>query len=99
MAYFPALSLPHGERCALNFGGMPFRYPVSGYRSIQESPKKSLLQVGASVLEVLDVVACSDIVRDSLTTDEYFLMVDSLCAKLVPALLPRTLWRRSSPSC
>ena len=87
MAYFPALSLSHGERCALNFGGMPFRYPVSGYRPIQESPKKSLLQVGALVLEVLDVVACSDIVRDSLTTDEYFLMVDSLCAKLEPALL------------
>ncbi|KAG0626698.1 hypothetical protein M758_2G144800 [Ceratodon purpureus] len=37
--YYPAISLSHGERCELNFGGRPFRYPVEGFGAIQEAPR------------------------------------------------------------
>ncbi|XP_073388310.1 E3 ubiquitin-protein ligase RKP [Physcomitrium patens] len=36
--YYPAISLSYGERCELNFGGRPFRYPVEGFSSIQLPP-------------------------------------------------------------
>lgn len=37
--YYPAISLSHGERCELNFGGRPFRYPVEGFSAIQAPPR------------------------------------------------------------
>ncbi|XP_024400550.1 E3 ubiquitin-protein ligase RKP [Physcomitrium patens] len=36
--YYPAISLSHGERCELNFGGRPFMYPVEGFSPIQLPP-------------------------------------------------------------
>jgi len=36
--YFPAISLSHSERCELNFGGRPFKYPVQGFFPIQAPP-------------------------------------------------------------
>jgi Kip1 ubiquitination-promoting complex protein 1 len=36
--YFPAISLSHSERCELNFGGRPFKYPVDGFLPIQAPP-------------------------------------------------------------
>ncbi|KAJ7543067.1 hypothetical protein O6H91_09G024000 [Diphasiastrum complanatum] len=36
--YFPAISLSHGERCELNFGKTPFKYPVAGFLPIQKPP-------------------------------------------------------------
>uniref|UniRef100_A0A7I4BXX7 RING-type E3 ubiquitin transferase n=1 Tax=Physcomitrium patens TaxID=3218 RepID=A0A7I4BXX7_PHYPA len=36
--YYPAISLSLGERCELNFGGRPFKYPVEGFASIQLPP-------------------------------------------------------------
>jgi Kip1 ubiquitination-promoting complex protein 1 len=41
--YYPAISLSHGERCELNMGGRPFKYPVAGFSPIQEAPR---VQVG-----------------------------------------------------
>ncbi|GBG60376.1 hypothetical protein CBR_g4334 [Chara braunii] len=41
-AYFPAVSILHGERCELNFGGRPFRYPVEGFAPLQEPPLVAL---------------------------------------------------------
>ncbi|WCJ31794.1 E3 ubiquitin-protein ligase RKP [Euphorbia peplus] len=41
--YYPAISLSQGERCELNFGARPFRYPVGGFLPLQESPSVSLL--------------------------------------------------------
>lgn len=38
LGYFPAISLSHGERCHLNFGSHPFRYPVEGYQPLQSQP-------------------------------------------------------------
>eukprot|EP00898_Chlorokybus_atmophyticus_P004629 jgi/Chlat1/5167/Chrsp33S05151 len=37
-AYFPAVSLSHGERCHLNFGGRPLDYPVEGFLPLQDPP-------------------------------------------------------------
>lgn len=36
--YYPAISLSHGERCELNFGGRPFKYPIAGYAPVQAPP-------------------------------------------------------------
>lgn len=30
LAYFPAISLSHGERCEINFGARPMAFPVPG---------------------------------------------------------------------
>ncbi|PON50865.1 43kDa postsynaptic protein [Trema orientale] len=36
--YYPAISLSQGERCELNFGSRPFKYPVEGYLPLQSPP-------------------------------------------------------------
>lgn len=36
--YYPAISLSHSERCELNFGGRPFKYPVEGFSAMQPPP-------------------------------------------------------------
>lgn len=42
MAYFPAISLSFKESVAFNFGSRPFRYPVEGYRPLQDPPSADL---------------------------------------------------------
>ncbi|KAL5198175.1 hypothetical protein ABZP36_001687 [Zizania latifolia] len=37
--YYPAISLSEGERCHLNFGSHPFRYPVDGFDPIEAPPR------------------------------------------------------------
>ncbi|KAL3524719.1 hypothetical protein ACH5RR_013091 [Cinchona calisaya] len=39
LGYYPAISLSQGERCELNFGAYPFRYPVEGFFPIQSPPQ------------------------------------------------------------
>ncbi|GAV71431.1 SPRY domain-containing protein [Cephalotus follicularis] len=36
--YYPAISLSQGERCDLNFGARPFRYPIEGFFPLQAPP-------------------------------------------------------------
>lgn len=38
IGYFPAVSLSQGERCDLNFGARPFKYPIEGFLPIQSPP-------------------------------------------------------------
>ncbi|KAM7523681.1 hypothetical protein LguiA_013583 [Lonicera macranthoides] len=38
LGYYPAISLSQGERCELNFGACPFRYPIVGFLPIQAPP-------------------------------------------------------------
>ncbi|XP_010261124.1 PREDICTED: E3 ubiquitin-protein ligase RKP isoform X2 [Nelumbo nucifera] len=38
LGYYPAISLSRGERCNLNFGALPFRYPIKGFQPLQNSP-------------------------------------------------------------
>ena len=37
LAYFPALSISHGESVLVNFGNRPLEYPVEGYQPVQQS--------------------------------------------------------------
>ncbi|KAM3359728.1 E3 ubiquitin-protein ligase RKP isoform X1 [Capsicum galapagoense] len=41
LGYYPAISLSQGECCELNFGEIPFRYPVKGFLPIQPPPTRS----------------------------------------------------------
>ncbi|XP_038627938.1 E3 ubiquitin-protein ligase RNF123 [Tachyglossus aculeatus] len=64
LAYFPAISLSFKESVAFNFGSRPLRYPVEGYKPLQDPPRadltkaqkllgylKNVLQVGLDVSE------------------------------------------------
>uniref|UniRef100_A0AAY5KFJ3 E3 ubiquitin-protein ligase RNF123 n=1 Tax=Esox lucius TaxID=8010 RepID=A0AAY5KFJ3_ESOLU len=44
VAYFPAISLSFKESVAFNFGSRPLRYPVEGYRPLQNPPTADLLR-------------------------------------------------------
>nr|XP_060621707.1 E3 ubiquitin-protein ligase RNF123 isoform X3 [Anolis sagrei ordinatus] len=44
MAYFPAISLSFKESVAFNFGSRPLRYPVEGYRPLQDKPATDLVK-------------------------------------------------------
>ncbi|XP_064352604.1 E3 ubiquitin-protein ligase RNF123 isoform X3 [Camelus dromedarius] len=44
MAYFPAISLSFKESVAFNFGSRPLRYPVAGYRPLQDPPCTDLMR-------------------------------------------------------
>ncbi|XP_021523276.2 E3 ubiquitin-protein ligase RNF123 isoform X5 [Aotus nancymaae] len=44
MAYFPAISLSFKESVAFNFGSRPLRYPVAGYRPLQDPPSADLVR-------------------------------------------------------
>ncbi|KAK9062272.1 hypothetical protein SSX86_019458 [Deinandra increscens subsp. villosa] len=46
LGYHPAISLSQGERCHLNFGACPFRYPIEEFKPIQIPPSTYLLAVG-----------------------------------------------------
>ncbi|KAE8700087.1 E3 ubiquitin-protein ligase RKP [Hibiscus syriacus] len=39
--YYPAVSLSQGERCELNFGSRPFKYPIDDYFPLQATPPSS----------------------------------------------------------
>ncbi|CAM6100145.1 unnamed protein product [Calypogeia fissa] len=46
--YFPALSMENNQRCELNFGGRPFKYPLSGFSAIQAPPTVHIDREGGS---------------------------------------------------
>ncbi|KAL6552196.1 hypothetical protein OROGR_008350 [Orobanche gracilis] len=45
LGYYPAISLSQGERCELNFGGHPFKYPIKGFLPIQAPPSSMSLAI------------------------------------------------------
>ncbi|XP_057860928.2 E3 ubiquitin-protein ligase RKP isoform X2 [Cryptomeria japonica] len=50
--YFPAISLSQGERCDLNFGSRPFKYPIADFLPIQVPPKVKDGEDVASLSEI-----------------------------------------------
>lgn len=44
LALYPAVSLAFNDGLTANFGGSPFRYPVPGYKPLQDPPTKLLRQ-------------------------------------------------------
>jgi Kip1 ubiquitination-promoting complex protein 1 len=53
LAYFPAVSLSHAERCELNFGAQPLQYPVAGYAPLQPPPPPAQLAVASYLTDGL----------------------------------------------
>ncbi len=51
-AFFPALSISHGERSELNFGSQPFRYAVAGFQPIQVMPSCTSCDLHARITSV-----------------------------------------------
>ncbi|KAM3016151.1 hypothetical protein FF2_000205 [Malus domestica] len=49
--YYPAVSLSQGERCELNFGARPFRFPIESYLPLQALP--SLVPFATRLLHCL----------------------------------------------
>lgn len=45
LGYYPSISLSQGERCELNFGAHPFKYPVKGFLPIQSPPSVHSLTI------------------------------------------------------
>ncbi|GAB2279360.1 hypothetical protein Dimus_014002 [Dionaea muscipula] len=41
--YFPAISLSQDEKCDLNFGSRPFKYPITGFLPLQSPPPVNTL--------------------------------------------------------
>jgi hypothetical protein len=54
LAYFPALSISHGERCIVNFGERPFEYPIKEFSPLQYAPPSSTLQHSEFLVESLN---------------------------------------------
>ncbi|KAF9609879.1 hypothetical protein IFM89_018964, partial [Coptis chinensis] len=57
LGYYPAVSLSQGERCDLNFGSRPFKYPIGGFLPLQAPPASNslatyLLQCLSRLLEL-----------------------------------------------
>ncbi|KAK2550933.1 E3 ubiquitin-protein ligase RNF123 [Acropora cervicornis] len=50
-AYFPAASLSYGESCQMNFGAAPFKFPIDGYKPLQDPPVSDLAKAS-------ELVAC-----------------------------------------
>ena len=53
LAYFPALSLSHGEKCDVNFGDRPFLYPIDGFTPMQLPPPVADLKRGRYLADTL----------------------------------------------
>eukprot|EP00201_Polytomella_parva_P012003 CAMPEP_0175060358 /NCGR_PEP_ID=MMETSP0052_2-20121109/12966_1 /TAXON_ID=51329 ORGANISM="Polytomella parva, Strain SAG 63-3" /NCGR_SAMPLE_ID=MMETSP0052_2 /ASSEMBLY_ACC=CAM_ASM_000194 /LENGTH=854 /DNA_ID=CAMNT_0016326055 /DNA_START=57 /DNA_END=2617 /DNA_ORIENTATION=- len=53
-AYCPGVSVGVNEKCSINFGSIPFRYPVEGFRAVQAGPSRGeLAKVSYMVRSVL----------------------------------------------
>ncbi|XP_063071315.1 E3 ubiquitin-protein ligase RNF123 [Engraulis encrasicolus] len=57
VAYFPAISLSFKESVAFNFGSRPLRYPVEGYRPLQDPPADDLLKANRLLGYIKTVMA------------------------------------------
>ncbi len=44
ISYFPAVSLSLGENLRANFGATPLRYPMEGYRPLEDAPSVDLIR-------------------------------------------------------
>ncbi|XP_043564394.1 E3 ubiquitin-protein ligase RNF123 isoform X1 [Chiloscyllium plagiosum] len=59
IAYFPAISLSFKESVAFNFGSRPLRYPVEGYRPMQDPPEADLVKAHRLLGYLKNVISAS----------------------------------------
>lgn len=96
LALFPAVSLAFNDSLTANFGGSPFRYPVTGYKPLQTPPQKELNRADI-LLEYLVNIARMTSARKTESpplnsycpsTDSYYMLLASIIVeRLVPLLL------------
>ncbi|KAI5405191.1 E3 ubiquitin-protein ligase RKP isoform X1 [Lathyrus oleraceus] len=81
--YHPAISLSEGERCELNFGARPFKYPIEGYRPLQAPPSKSyfvtrLLQCWSRLLDMHSVERADHSLAQKLRRVKRFVSLEEI---------------------
>lgn len=67
-AFFPAISISHGEQCEVNFGGRPLRYPVEGYAPLQDPPPLERQHAVKFLLSAFQRLVETEILFDRLAT-------------------------------
>ena len=89
LAYFPALSVSHGESCILNFGRRQFEHPIEGYEPIDQRRRSLSSQVAQfkysvdCLASLLEEVSKNNIKKDS---QEEVLIFACLFEKIAPLL-------------
>lgn len=94
LALYPAVSLAFNDGLTANFGGSPFRYPVNGYRPLQDPPKKLLAQADILLEYIVNIARhLSSSKNESVTsstglssTSLYLLVASLLIERAVPIL-------------
>ncbi|CAJ2641673.1 unnamed protein product [Trifolium pratense] len=81
--YHPAISLSQGERCELNFGARPFKYPIEGYHPLQTPPSKSyfvtrLLQCWSRLLDMHSVERAEHSLAQKLRRAKRFVSLEEI---------------------
>ncbi|XP_052781635.1 E3 ubiquitin-protein ligase RNF123-like [Mya arenaria] len=62
-AYFPAVSLSHGENLRANFGATPLKYPLEGFSPLQTAPTGEVIKTNL-LLEYLEKLLYMDLEND-----------------------------------
>lgn len=97
VALFPAVSLAVNETVVANFGGSPFRHPVTGYNALQEKPDVFLAQADFLLQNLVNlsrlrsssktVPNSRQEVRHPSNTAVYMIIANLLIEKITPLLL------------
>lgn len=97
VALFPAVSLAVNETVVANFGGSPFRHPVSGYQPLQERPDVFLAQADFLLQNLVNLSRLMSSTKSSSqlknetnhpsNTAVYMIIANLLIEKIAPMLL------------
>jgi hypothetical protein len=84
VAYFPALSISYGEKCSLNFGSRPFKFPVEGYLPLQAPPPNHIIEASYYYVDCLRRLVYT--LQNTITDDE-IIAAGVIFEQLAPLLL------------
>lgn len=95
-ALFPAVSLAFSDSLTANFGASPFRYPVNGYRPLQNPPIKMLNQTDHLLDYLVNLARLLSSKQNyptpnsscEISIDSFYLLVaNSVIERIVPLLM------------
>ncbi|XP_021736630.1 E3 ubiquitin-protein ligase RKP-like [Chenopodium quinoa] len=91
LGYFPAVSLSQGERCDLNFGARPFKYPIESFLPLQNPPPATsrasqLLQCLSRLLEIERMERAKFTSVDKLRRLQRFVPLDDIFHPVADAI-------------
>jgi Kip1 ubiquitination-promoting complex protein 1 len=96
ISLFPAVSLAFNDSLTANFGGSPFRYPVSGYKPIQETPTKLLYQADIlldCLVNIARLISSNHpkeqyVPKSEVSVDSMYMLISSLIVeRIIPMLI------------